>query len=124
MKLSGILLVLALLLVGCTGLQDRKLLGKWQGASILEDGMPLPVPPSEIGFEFFKNGYYHYRSTLNYKEAGTYILNGSLLLTLDTINEASTEKVVQIIGLSDDSLKIKMNNEGKDLLLTLAKVKK
>lgn len=111
------------LLVACGNVQEKKLVGKWQAASVMEDGMPMPISPSDIGFEFFENGYYHYRSTLNYKEAGNFSVQGSLLYTLDTLNKASTEKSVQILELTQDSLFLKMNNEGKIQEVRLGRVK-
>lgn len=117
------LILLTLMLVGCANVQEQKLVGKWQATSLVEDGMPIPVPPSEVGFEFFPNGYYHFRSTLNYKEAGTFSVANSLLYTLDTLNEASTEKSVQILDLTPDSLFLKMNNEGKERIVKLGRLK-
>ena len=96
-------------------------MGKWQATSLMEDEMPIPVPPSEVGFEFSDNGYYHFRSTLNYREAGTFSVRGSLLFTLDTLNEASTEKSVQILELAMDSLFLKMNNDGKIRVVKLGR---
>lgn len=110
-------------LVACGNVQEKKLVGKWQAANVLEDGMPMPISPSDIGFEFFENGYYHYRSTLNYKEAGSFSVQGSLLYTLDTLNKASTEKSVQILELTEDSLFLKMNNEGKIQEVRLGRIK-
>ena len=84
--------------------------------------MPIPVPPSEVGFEFSPKGFYNFRSTLNYKEAGTFYVSGSLLYTMDTLNEASTEKSVQIIDLTKDSLFIRMNDEGKERVVKLGRL--
>lgn len=116
------LILLPLLLVGCGNMQEQKLVGKWQATSMMEDGMPIPVPPSEVGFEFLSNGYYHFRSTLNYKEAGTFSVSNGLLYTLDTLNEASTEKSVQILDLTKDSLFLKMNDEGKERIVKLGRM--
>ena len=102
MKGLSLIFCISLALVACSNFQEKKLLGKWQGASLMEDGMPIPVPPAEVGFEFFNNGYYHFRSTLGYKEAGTFSVSGALLYTMDTINEASTEKSVQILSVTKD----------------------
>lgn len=123
MRGTSLLICLSITLFGCANVQEKKLVGKWQGASLIEDGVPMQVSPSEIGFEFFNKGFYHFRSTLNYREAGRYSLIGNLLYTMDTINEASTEKSVQILELSDDSLFLKMNAEGKEQLVKLFKVK-
>ncbi|MBI1223731.1 MAG: hypothetical protein GC192_00725 [Bacteroidetes bacterium] len=121
MKRLSLILLLGML-ASCGNVQEQKLVGKWQATSLMEDGMPIPVPPSEVGFEFFKNGYYHFRSTLNYKEAGTFSVSNGLLYTLDTLNEASTEKSVQILDLTKDSLFLKMNNEGKERIVKLGRM--
>ncbi len=107
----------------CQNVAKQKLVGKWQAAAITEDGMPMPVPVNVVGFEFFPNGYYNFRSTLEYKEAGNFEVSGSFLHTLDTINEASTQKSVQIVLLTADSLVLRMNAEGKEQLMKLFKIK-
>lgn len=123
MKKSSLVLLTCVMLVACNNWQSKKLLGKWQCSALLEDGMPVPVTPSDINFQFFGNCYYNFTSTLNYKEAGTFSVKGGLLYTLDTINEASTEKAVQIINLTEDSLFLKMNADGKERIIKLFKVK-
>jgi hypothetical protein len=45
-----------------------------------------------------------------------------LLYTLDTINQASSEKAVKIVNLTPDSLFLKMNEEGKIRIVKLFKV--
>jgi hypothetical protein len=123
MKYAMIILGGLFFLFACNGIGRQKLLGKWQAASIMEDGMPMPVPVNVVGFEFFPNGFYHFTSTLEYKEAGTFDVNGSYLFTLDTINEASTQKSVQILQVTEDSLFLKMNAEGKEQVIKLFKIK-
>jgi hypothetical protein len=109
--------------LACQNVEKQKLVGKWQATSILEDGMPMPIPASVVGFEFFPNGYYNFRSTLEYKEVGTFDVSGNFLHTLDTINEASTPKTVQIMLVNEDSLLLKMNADGKEQLIKLFKIK-
>lgn len=116
-------LIISIGIYACQDVAKQKLIGKWQAASISEDGMPMPVPVNVIGFDFSPNGYYNFRSTLEYKEAGTFEVSGSLLYTLDTINEASTQKSVQILQVTNDSLFLKMNADGKEQLLKLYKIK-
>ncbi len=123
MKYAMIILSSLLFLFACKNVEKQKLVGKWQATSILEDGMPMPIPVNVVGFEFFPNGYYNFRSTLEYKEAGTFDVSGSFLHTLDTINEASTQKAVQIMQVSEDSLLLKMNADGKEQLIKLFKIK-
>lgn len=123
MKGTTLLICLSIVVVGCDSIQEKKLVGKWQGAALFEDGVPMPINPTDIGLEFFSKGFYNFRGTLNYREAGAYSVSGNLLYTLDTINEASTEKSVQILHVTDDSLFLKMNAEGKEQLIKLFKVK-
>ena len=49
-----------------------------------------------------------YKGTLNHKESVFFDIKGDLLLTLDTLNNGSAEKAVEILKLSRDSLVIKM----------------
>ncbi|MCC6723218.1 MAG: lipocalin family protein [Saprospiraceae bacterium] len=115
--------VIVLSLVACQNASKQKLVGKWQAVSITEDGSPMPIPVEVVGFEFFPNGYYNFRSTIEYKEAGTFDVKGGLLYTLDTINEASTQKSVQIVAVNLDSMTLRMNSEGKEQIVKLKKVK-
>lgn len=118
----GLIAAVLLLIFGCDSWNEKKLCGKWQAASVTENGMPIDVQLSEIGFEFDGKGFYKFRSTLGYKEAGSYSMRGDLLYTLDTINEASSEKTVKVLSLSNDSLSIKMHEEGHPRILKLYRV--
>jgi len=111
-----------LLFFSCESWNEKKLCGKWQATSLSENGMPLDVPLDDVGFDFSDNGFYNFHSTLNYREAGKFSLHGDLLYTLDTINEASSEKTVKILLLTTDSLSIKMSVEGQPRVLTLYKI--
>jgi hypothetical protein len=121
MKYVG-LFALLVLAVGCKHWQENKLIGSWQAAQVIEDDMPLELDVSSIGFKFFPTHIYNYTGTLNYKEAGTFEVRGDMLYTTDTINKASSEKVVKIVSLTEDSLFLKMNEEGKIRILKLSKV--
>lgn len=119
MKKLSLFFLVSALLIACDGIKEKDLLGTWQGAALLEDNMPVDIDPRLIGFEFYPDGFYKFNSTLNYREAGTYKVRGDLLYTLDTINEASTEKAVKILKLMPDSLFIKMNAEGRERIIKL-----
>ena len=124
MKIISLVFFLGFFLVGCDSLQQRKLVGKWQAAQVLEDGLPMQVDAGNINFEFSSNGNYHFNSTLNYKESGTYSVRGDLLYTMDTINKASSEKAVKILTLNEDSLFLLMNAEGKERIVKLFKTQR
>jgi hypothetical protein len=109
-------------LSSCGSIDNELIIGSWEGVRVLEEGKELGVNPKEISFYFDKNESYRYKSTLNYKEAGSYYIESSYLFTTDTVNQASTEKAVEILVLSPDSLHIKMDDNGKERILKLTKI--
>ncbi len=107
----------------CSTHEKEDIQGTWEGIAVLEDETPMAIDPSEIRISFGDKNNYAYSSTLNYKEAGTYYLDGKYLYTTDTLNMASTEKAVEIVKLVEDSLVLKMNDGGRSRILQLKKVK-
>ncbi len=120
-KTSVALVLIALLLPACQPYHAGQLTGVWRGALILEQGDTVEVDPAEISLEFQGEEGYVYLSTLNHKEAGTFYLDAQYLFTLDTLNKASTEKAVEIVLLTEDSLHLKMMDSGKERLLKMYK---
>ncbi len=108
-------------IAGCSRFDADVLVGKWQAAEVLENGIALEIDLSPIGFEFSPDGYYHFNSTVNYEEAGTYCLSGPFLYTIDTLNAASSEKAVKITALTQDSLVLLMSSNGKDKIMKLVR---
>lgn len=121
LKTAGGLIVAACLLYACQPYHSDQLVGTWRGALILEEGDTVLVDPAEISLQFRPDDRYLFKSTLNYKEAGTYYLDAQYLFTLDTLNKASTEKAVEIVSLTPDSLHLKMMDNGRERLLKLYK---
>lgn len=118
--LSGI--VILLILFACTDQNKKNLPGNWQAIEILEKDKPLEVNSEEIKFWFGPENRYRFEGTLNYREAGTYYLQSKYLYTTDTVNQASTEKAVEIVKLTPDSLFLRMSEAGKERLMKLKKV--
>lgn len=110
-----------LFLLSCSPAKENFLLGSWEAIEVTEEGQPLGVNVQEIGFTFLDEGRYTYRSTLNYKEAGSYYVESQYLFTTDTVNQATSEKAVEILQLNQDSLFLKMNDNGKERLLKLVR---
>ncbi|MBK7873263.1 MAG: hypothetical protein IPJ74_22625 [Saprospiraceae bacterium] len=110
-------------LASCVQSYKSQLPGKWQAVEVLEDEMPMDVNTEVIQFQFGKNNDYKYFGNLKYKEAGTYYIESKYLYTLDTVNQASTEKAVEIVKLTGDSLFLKMNDNGRERLMKLIKLK-
>ncbi|MCI5082071.1 MAG: hypothetical protein MRY78_10270 [Saprospiraceae bacterium] len=115
------LALLTISISSCESIDKQKLIGEWMGAAVIEEGNKLSVDPKEISFYFKKNESYQYNSTLNYREAGSYYVESNYLFTTDTVNQASTEKAVEIILLSEDSLHLRMEEKGKERILKLVK---
>jgi hypothetical protein len=86
-----------------------------------EEGTPLAVDPSQIELQFTPADRYTYRSTLNYREAGSFYVDGTYLFTRDTLNQASTEKAVEILKLANDTLQLKMMDGDKERQLTMVR---
>ena len=105
-----------------SGVDKTLLYGKWQAVSLTENGKPGKTDLTDTHFIFQSNGQYKYQSNINYKEEGTFYLDGKFLVSRDTLN-ASIPKSVMVKFLSEDSLLFNMNNGGVPQLLGLKKVK-
>ncbi len=115
-----IIIAAIFIIYSCAPPPNQRIAGDWQVVSITSEA-PLPEHNIEdFKFSFTENGYYQYFGNLYYKEAGSYVIEGSYLYTTDTLNQASSEKVVQIIKLAGDSLSLRMADE---TLMKLARVK-
>jgi len=106
-------LFLLVFIAGCSGISNSNLAGTWQAVSIEIDGELIEVDLSEVKISFDKKGGYNYSSTLNYRESGFYQIDSKFLFTMDTLNEDSAEKKVEIIDFSQEFISLKMQ-EGKE----------
>ena len=116
-----LIFILLLIFTACSDVHDNLLIGKWQASALLEEGAMLSIDTTQIHFEFSEDQSYLYTSTLNYREAGSYSLDASYLYTTDTLNQASSKKTVEILLLSEDSLHIKMEDNGRERILKLVR---
>jgi len=105
----------------CASDSPNLLLGQWTAFEILEEGEVLDLNPSQIQLGFEAGEKYTYLSTLNYREAGQYRVQAPYLFTIDTTADQRTEKAVEIIQLTFDSLQLRMNDDGKERILKLLK---
>lgn len=105
----------------CADQHATNIPGNWQAIEVLEKDKAMEVDPTKIKFWFGENNQYRYEGTLNYREAGTYHIENQYLYTIDTVNQASTEKAVEIVLLTTDSLFIRMSENGKERLMKLKK---
>jgi hypothetical protein len=119
------LLLVFFLVTACDDTQRRlnMINGEWEGTVLLEEGDSLPVNPKMLGFTFDQDQKtYTFRSTLNYQEAGTFYIQTKYLFTKDSLNQEQTEKGVEILQITTDSLYLKMEDNGKERIMKLRKV--
>jgi hypothetical protein len=121
MRKFGIFLFI-IFFTSCQPYRQEQLIGTWQGVEIIEEGQPLDIDPGLIRLTFDNEKHYTYQSTLNYREAGRFSLQSKFLFTTDTINRASSEKAVEILQLTPDSLFLKMSEAGRERIVKLVKI--
>lgn len=119
-KLLFLFFISTFLIYSCSPVDDDLLIGEWQATALYEEGDSLAVDVKDISLAF-DNNTYHYTSTLNYRESGSYFINETYLFTIDTVHQASSEKAVEIQLLSADFLHLRMQENGKERLLKLKK---
>lgn len=120
--LSLLLALIMMNCISCNPYHSDDLHGQWQAVSLTEEGDSLAVDPQEIRFEFMEGDRYAFQSTLAYKEAGTFRLDGPYLFTTDTlVSGLQLEKAVEIQTLANDSLVLLMQDRGKERILVLVK---
>ncbi len=108
------------LLTACQSITKEDLYGEWRAVDLTEEGTPLDVNLSEISLRFDEQEY-QFNSTLNYREAGSYYMQASLLVTKDTLQTNGVEKGIEISKLYQDSLFLRMNEDGKERRLVLVR---
>ena len=116
----NLILYICLFIVACQSISKEDLYGVWQAVDLTEEGIALDVNLAEISLSFDAQEY-EFNSTLNYREAGAYYLQGSLLVTKDTLQVNGVEKGIEISKLHQDSLFLRMNEEGKERRLVLVR---
>ncbi|NUO02571.1 MAG: hypothetical protein HUU01_18345 [Saprospiraceae bacterium] len=120
---TGLLLGMLVLAVACGPNPEHQIVGQWQAVAVLEEGDSLEVDPQYIKLAFGKNKDYSYNGPLKYEESGSYYVESKYLYTLDTLNQASTEKAVEIVKLTEDSLQLLMKEGARERLLKFVKVR-
>ena len=95
------------------------LLGSWEAVDVRENGDSLALDPAEIGFVFHPDGRYDYRSTLNYREAGTWRYEEGYLYAKDTTGNGADQYVVAVDMVRPDSLLLRMQADTAERLVLL-----
>jgi hypothetical protein len=113
--------LLAVCLLCACGRDDQLLLGSWEATSVTEAGDSVRLNPAEIGFTFRPDNRYTFRSTLRYREAGTWAYQEGFLRATDTTQADSPERVVAVDKLTLDSLVLRMNGDTAERVVVLLK---
>lgn len=122
LKGAGLLFCTLLLASACGPKTEHQIVGNWQAIAVLEEGDSLEVDPQYIKLNLANNKGYTYNGPLKYEESGSYYVESKYLYTLDTLNQASTEKAVEIVKLTEDSLQLLMKEGARERLLKFVKV--
>ena len=106
-----VFLVFALSITACMQNPEKAIVGAWNVSEITSQEEMPQFNISDFHFEFYSNGSYQYSGNLYYREAGRFSIKSGYLYTTDTLTQGATEKAVQIIKLSRDSMVLRMSNE-------------
>ncbi len=109
----------------CQKIDSKQLIGNWGFVSFTDNNKkPLSIKP-DLNLNFDDKSHYEYSSVwknAEYSESGSYRLKGDLLYTTNSSKNKS-EKAVQVLKLTQDTLVLKMKNAAQDIqLLTLVRV--
>ncbi len=109
---------LTLGMLACAQFQgiDPRIVGSWQTVEwkIEKTNELIPL---KMEFHFDSSGYYKVDYG-NSVEEGTYYIQGERLYTTE---KGQAQKYVQIVQLSEDTMRLRMNRAGRLELLTLVK---
>jgi len=119
------LFIFLLLLVNTTAcsLDEQEICGSWQAVAFFEDGKPIEIPLDSVQLRLWSSNKYHFKSIGMYSEAGHWESTANYLSLTDTTNPEATQKLIKVIYQSSDSLKVKMEHQGKEQVLFFGKNK-
>lgn len=112
---------LTLVLFSCT-VDQHKLSGTWQAVAYYEAGQAVNTPLQAVRLSFDNNGNYNFKSIGFYEEAGQYRVAGKFLFLRDTTVPNPVERAIKVQYLSNDSLKIGMEADGKRRVVFFGKL--
>lgn len=114
--------VLALLFCcAACSLDERGLHGRWQAAAFYQNGQSVNAPLDSVSLDFLPGGVYAFHSAARYGEAGRYRVSARFLYLTDTTALLPKERIIKVLYLSADSLKIKMEKAGQEQVLFLCR---
>lgn len=104
------------LIFACT-IEPGELEGHWQAVAFYENGHDVKTELDSVRIHFAPDNNYEFRSQGFYQETGTYRISASYVFLSDTTVKPKQERIIKILYLSEDSLKIEMKaNQQKQVL--------
>lgn len=104
-------------------LDEQEICGNWQALAFSENGKSIEIPLDSVQLRLWSSNKYHFKSIGLYSEAGHWEPTVNYLSLTDTTNTKATQKLIKIIYQSSDSLKVKMEYQGKEQVLFFGKNK-
>lgn len=98
------------------------ILGSWKGEAVSENGNSVKTDWSKVQFSFKWNGDYSYLNSSEYLENGKYHLENNMLITSPRNENSGINRSVEIIQLRINSLILRMNNNGNEIILQLKRL--
>lgn len=110
------------ILINLGGFKKYIILGNWKGEHVSENGNAIKMDWSKVKFSFKLNGEYSYTNPSEYIEHGKYRLEKNMLITQPANIESNAPVSVEIIQLRLNSLILRMNNSGNEIILQLKRL--
>ena len=124
MKILKVLIItgFTLFVTGCSSPAERDLVGTWEAYNITEEDEPIEVDYPSVMLKLNPDGTYEYKGTLNYREAGRWLLESRLLHTKDTLKPDGEQRSVYILSIAKDSLELQMAEQEKTRKMKMKRV--
>jgi hypothetical protein len=106
---------------GCT-VDERAICGRWQAKNFYENGQTVATDLAPVQLDLAPNERYLFSSLGQYREAGQWRCSGSYLILNDSTSAHPSEKILKVLYQGTDSLKLKMQHEGREQVLFLARI--
>lgn len=115
------LFLLFLMSVSACAIDEQEIGGTWQAVAFFENGRSINIPLDSVQLKLSESRVYRYRSIGLYSEAGHWESTINYLLLTDTTSVNKTQRLIKVVYQSSDSLKLKMEQDGKEQILFFQK---
>lgn len=106
-----------------TNIWDKvSIVGSWHGKTLSQNGSAIGSDWSNVKFIFNVNGKYSYTNASEYTENGKYEVKDHMLVTIPENDQTGNVRSVEIIKLKLNSLVLRMNDNGNEIILQLERV--